>query len=104
MDRQALPSPYPYLAEVRKCLDAWRRTRPGLQPTPEEFWSEAAALCSHHPFHAGRRRTQQDFFPRTSVERTPYGLSIRAGLGFISNGTQLSGATAGGVGYSEFFK
>jgi len=33
MDLQALPSPYPDLAEVRKCLDAWRPTRPGPDPS-----------------------------------------------------------------------
>jgi len=70
MDRQALPSPCPNLADVRKCMDSWRRTRPGPRPIPEAFWSEAAAPCSQHPCHLGRRRTQQNLFPRTAAERT----------------------------------
>ncbi|WP_448384717.1 hypothetical protein [Desulfosoma sp.] len=49
MEHQALPSPYPDLADVRKRLDAWRRTRLGHQPIPEEFWAEAVTLCRTHP-------------------------------------------------------
>ncbi len=40
MEHQALPGPYPDLADVRRRLDAWRRTRPGHRPIPEEFWAE----------------------------------------------------------------
>mgnify|MGYP000073679933 CR=1 FL=1 len=62
MEHQALPSPYPDLADVRKRLDAWRRTRPGLRPIPEEFWAEAVALCRTHPVGRVARALALDYY------------------------------------------
>jgi hypothetical protein len=62
MDRQALPSPYPDLADVRKDLDAWRRTRPRPRTIPEEFWSEAVTLRRTHPVGRVARALALDYY------------------------------------------
>jgi hypothetical protein len=83
MGHQALPSPYPDLADARKRLDAWRRTRPDPRPIPEEFWSETVALCRSHPvaralslnYYGLKRRCQNQepsgFEGFSFVEMTP---------------------------------
>jgi len=88
MERQALTSPYPDLADVRRRLDAWRRTRPGHRPIPEDFWAEAVALCRTHPVgrvaralaldHYGLKRRCQNQEPSgfeafSFVEMAPWG-------------------------------